>query len=196
MGSALPFIQPPKAPGKRRIGTEASGILEMPIYGGLTVGESSAISELLAKEQSTFVQGARIAEAIAKAEDISLTEAFNIIEASVRGSELEPAAEVIRIRHATEIEQVARCYATAGQRNMNATVTALIASRLERPEWTLADTNALHRSLFMGIWQLAEDEQTAENQEPPSPPDEELLGKPPVVNTRFRKPTGVPSDGS
>lgn len=190
MSSALPFITPPKAPTMRRLGTEASGIIEMPAYGGLTVGESALITQLLAKEQSTFVAGARIAEAIAKAEDISLTEAFNIIEAAVRGTELEPDAEGIRIRHAGQIEQVARIYATSGQRNMAATVTALIACRLERPDWSLEDTKTLHRALFNAIWELAEAEQAAENVEPAAPPDEETLGKRPEGNTKFRRPTG------
>lgn len=190
MSSTLPFIKPPKAPKMRRLGTEASGIIEMPTYGGLTVGESSLITQLLSKEQSSFVAGARIAEAIAKAEDISLTEAFNIIEASVRGTELEPEAESIRIRHANDIEKIAKIYALSGQRNMAATVTALIASRLERPEWSLEDTKGLHRALFTAIWELAAEEQAAEDEEAMPPPDEETLGKPPVASTKLQRPTG------
>lgn len=174
----------------RRIGTEASGTLELPLYGGLTVGESAMITELLAKEQSTFVAGARIAEAIAKAEDISLTEAFSLIENSIRGNQLEDDAEAIRIRHADKVEQVARIYATAGQRNMTATVTALIRSRLNQQQWGLEDTLQMHRSLFMGIWQLAEDEQAAENSEPAAPPDEETLGKPQEVAGKPPRRTG------
>ena len=193
MSSTLPFIKPPKAPTMRQLGNETSGIIEMPVYGGLTVGESSLITQLLAKEQSTFVAGARIAEAIAKAEGISLTEAFNIIEGAVRGSELEPDAEGIRMRHAGEIEKVARIYALSGQRNMAATVTALIATRLNRPEWSLEDTKTLHQALFNAIHALADEEQAAENQEPSPPPDEETLGKPPAENMKLPRPTGAKS---
>ena len=84
----LPFVQAPEAPTLRRLGTAASGILEMPVLGGLTVGESAVVSDLLAAEQSAFVKGAQIADAIAKAEEISISEAFSIIESAISGKAL------------------------------------------------------------------------------------------------------------
>jgi hypothetical protein len=70
----LPFLQAPATPEKRVVGNEASGTLEVPVLGGLTVGESATIQDLLAKDQSSFVKGAQAADAIAKAEGITLTE--------------------------------------------------------------------------------------------------------------------------
>lgn len=195
MTAKLPFLTPPAAPKTRRIGTEASGIIEMAEYGGLLVGETSLVSELLASEQSTFVQGARIADAISKSEEISLTEAFNLVESSIRGIELEPKAEEIRIRHAAEIAQLAQLYTLSSTRNMAAMVTALIVIRLNQPQWTMADTASMHQALFKGIWKLAEDEQEAENQPTPPPPDEETLGKPLAGTGRSRKPIGDLSVG-
>jgi len=185
----LPFVQAPEAPKTRRLGTPASGILEMPVLGGLTVGESAVVSELLAAEQSAFVKGAQIADAIAKSEGISISEAFSIIESAISGKSLEPDAEAIRTRHASQIEQVARVYASAGQRNMEATVTALIQCRCNLPEWTVDDTRQMHRALFNAIWALAQQEQEAESA-PSEPPTEEDLGKPQAADGAGAKRTG------
>lgn len=185
----LPFVQAPEAPTLRRLGTPASGILEMPVLGGLTVGESAVVSELLAAEQSAFVKGAQIADAIAKAEEISISEAFRIIESAISGKALEADAEAIRTRHAGQIEQVARVYASAGQRNMEATVTALIRCRCSLSDWGVEDTRKMHRALFNAIWALAQEEQEAEAM-PNEPPTEEELGKPLPADGAGAKRTG------
>lgn len=116
----LPFVQPPAAITTRRIGTPASGIIEVPVLGGLTVDESATIAELLAMEQSSLVKGAQAADAIAKAEDISLSEAFSIINATIQGQLQEPAATEIAAKHAELIQEVARVVQATGQRNMEA----------------------------------------------------------------------------
>lgn len=188
----LPFVQTPAAPKMRRLGTPASGVLEMPVLGGLTVGESAVITELLANEQSSFVKGAQIADAIAKAEGISISEAFNIIEGSISGKEMEPRAEEIRTTHAALIQEVAHVYAAAGQRNMAASVTALIRCRCDLPDWTVEDTNKMHRTLFNAIWQLAQEENDAEAM-PSDPPTEEELGKQPAAAGAAAKRTGAKS---
>ena len=185
----LPFVQAPEAPKVRRLGTPASGILEMPVLGGLTVGESAVVSELLAAEQSAFVKGAQIADAIAKAEEISISEAFSIIESAISGKALEAEAEAIRTRHAEQIEQVARVYASAGQRNMEATVTALIRCRCSLSDWGVEDTRQMHRALFNAIWALAQEEQEAEAM-PNEPPTEDELGKPLAADGAGVKRTG------
>lgn len=190
----LPFITAPAASSTRRIGNERCGILEVEVRGGLTVGESAVIAELLASEQSSFVKGAQIADAIAKEEDISLTEAFQIIEGAIAGRALEAKADAIRIKHAARIEEVARVYTAAGQRNMEATVTALVQSRCNLPDWGVADTRQMDRALFNGFWQLAQDEQSAEDL-PSSPPTEEELGKQPPAAASGSKRTGKRSSG-
>lgn len=191
----LPFITPPAATTTRQIGNAKSGILEVVVRGGLTVGESATIAELLATEQTAFVRGAQIADAIAKEESISLTEAFQIIEGAISGRPLEEAADAIRLRHAERIADVARVYAAAGQANMTATVTALVRSRCNLPSWTADDTNKMDKALFDGLWQLAQDEQAAEDL-PSNPPTEEELGKQPPANQRGSKRTGRASSGN
>lgn len=191
----LPFITPPAAPTTRRVGNDRCGILELEVRGGLTVGESATIAELLAGEQSSFVRGAQIADAIAKEENLSLTEAFQIIESAIGGRTLEPDADAVRLRHAERIDEVGRVFALAGRRDREATVTALIRSRCNQPNWSLADTQNLDQALFDDIWALAREEQDAEDM-PSSPPTEEELKKQPPEQPAAKKRPGPKSSGS
>lgn len=214
----LPFITPPAAVRTRRIGNARCGVLEVVERGGLTVEEDDAIAVLLAEGESAFVEAAKAADAIATAENnragitprpapqpeeggegepagLSIVEAFEIIKRAISGDPLELAAEAIRLRHAEVIQQVAAVFARSGQRNMEAGVTALVRSRLDRPAWSLEDTRRLDRVLFRGLHQLFLDEQAAENQ-PDQPATEEEVGKPPVANGSSRRRTGRRSSGS
>lgn len=186
---SLPFIQAPEAPASRRVGNAGSGILEIPMYGGLTVGESAAITEMLMSEQSAFVRGAQVADAISTAEGISLTEAFSVIEGSIAGRELEERSKELSTKYAAQIQEVSAVYALAGQRNMEATVTALIRYRCNLADWTIEDTRKMPKVLFNDLWQLAQDETEAERT-PVAPPTEEELGKQPAASGRGRKRTG------
>jgi hypothetical protein len=191
----LPFITPPAASTTRRVGNERCGILELEVRGGLTVGESATIAELLAGEQSSFVRGAQIADAIAKEESLSLTEAFQIIESAIGGRTLEPEADAIRLRHAERIDEVGRVFALAGRRDREATVTALIRSRCNQPNWSLKDTQDLHQDLFDGLWELARQEQDAEDM-PSAPASEDELKKPLPAQPAAKKRPGAKSSGS
>lgn len=192
---ALPFVVSPAERIKRRIGNDASGVLELELRGGLTVAESATISELLADEPSTFVRAAQIADSIAAAEEISLLEAFSIVEKAAYGQDLEEGANRIRLKHAKAIEEVVHLFAASGQRNMEASVTAVIRSRLQMPDWSMEDTKGMDRVLFNGIWKLIVDEQEAEQLEM-SKPSEEELGKPLRGNGNRRKRGGTKSSGS
>lgn len=184
---SLPFVQAPKQHAPRRVGNDNSGILELPVFGGLTVGEASAISELLASENTAFVRGAQIADAIAKEENISLLEAFNLIENAISGVELEEAAELLRLKHAERIAQVARVYAASGQRHQDASVTALLRSRLGLSDWSLSDTQTLDTALFADIWQLVQDEQDAEGRTSEPPSEADLKKQPPEAGNPSKR---------
>lgn len=191
----LPFITPPAPTQKRRLGNPQVGELEVDVRGGLTVGESAVISELLAQEQNAFVKGAQIADAIAKEESISLTEAFQIIEAAIGGRSLEADADAIRIRHAERIADVGRIYAKAGQITQEATVTALVRSRCNLPSWGIEETRGMAKPLFDAFWTLAQDEQAAEDL-PSNPPSEDDLKKPLPAKEGKTPRTGRRSSGS
>lgn len=185
----LDFVVPPVPTSRRRIGNEYSGILEVEVKGGLTTDESDTISDLLSEEQSSFVQAAKLADAIATSESISQLEAFTIIEKAISGLDLEPDADAIRLRHAEAIAEIAKLYRLSATRNVEASITAIIRHRLDRPQWGLSDTRALHKALRSGIWQLVLDEQAAEDM-PSAPLSEEELGKPPAADGSATKRTG------
>jgi hypothetical protein len=197
--ASLPFVVQPTSTQKRQIGTAASGILEVPVRGGLTVAEAAEISALQADEESSFTVGAKIADAIAKAESISLVEAFQLIQDSVIGTELEPAAQAIRVKHSAQIEEVAKVYAAAGERAMRATVTAMIRCRLDQPDWSMDDTGKLPRVLFQGLWELAQEEIAAENNDA-APPTEDDLKKQPRGTVKKaqtgKQSSGISAEGS
>jgi hypothetical protein len=193
--TSLPWRTTPCPVPPRLVGTLQSGTLEIPILGGLTVDEADTIAELLAQDQSAFVRGAKLADAIATEEDINISEAFSIIEQAITGGALEADAQAIRLKHAERIEQMVRVYEAAGQRNMEASITAIIRWRLDRPEWTMEQTHALPRVLQRHIWQLIQEEQAAENLPASRPTDDDLKKQPPASG-RGRKPTGGRSSGA
>jgi len=191
----LPFVQAPAPAKKRRIGNDASGIIEMEERGGLTVNESNTITELLDSQQSSLASAAKLADAIATEQSITITEAFKIIEDSIAGAKLEEAADTIRLRYADRIQQIHTYLKQGQQRTAEATVTALIRHRLAQPKWSVEDTCKLDQALFDGIWLLALDEQEAENM-PSNPPTEDELKKPQPETPAKPKRTGTKSSGN
>lgn len=188
----LPFAVQPRQHPPRRVGTLDSGILEIPVLGGLTVDEATTIAELLADDVSAFVQGAQLADAIAQGEDITQAEAFAIIEDVMAGRRLEGTAEAIRLKYAERLEALSLKYASAGQRNIEASVTAIIRHRLDRPGWVMPD--GFPRVLLQDIWQLVLDEQAAESLPANKPTDDDLKKQLPVSGKR-RAQTGKQSSG-
>ena len=197
----LPFVTPPRQAQVRRFGNPDSGILELPVLGGLTVAETSLIEMQMRDDESAFVEGCKAADAIAKEEtstqgrEFSISEAFQIIDNCIAGRSLEPEAQAVRLRHAKKLEAVARAYSQEGIHNMEATVTAIVSYRLKLPEWTIADTRNMHRRLFKDIWALAQDEIAAEDM-PTTPATEEELKKPlpeqeAGARRRGRKSSGI-----
>jgi hypothetical protein len=189
---ALPYLQSPVALEPRIIGNAATGTLEVPLLGYLTVQESDTIADLVAADESVFTAGAKIASQIAAEAEISLSEAFKIVEDSVAGRVMEPDADAIRLAHAARIETVAQLYSSIGRRNTTAAATAIIRHRLFQPTWGIADTQALPNALREALYQIVADEQQSER-EPIKPPSEAELKKPPLVNGKRSKPIGNPS---
>lgn len=188
----LPYAVKPRQHPPRRVGTLDSGILEIPILGGLTVDESTTITELLADDVSAFVQGAQLADAIAQAEEITQPEAFAIIEDVMAGKRLVGKAEAIRLKYAERLEALASVYASAGERNIRASVTAIIRWRLDRPGWVMPPK--FPRVLLQDIWQLVMEEQAAERL-PANKPTDDDLGKQRPGRGNSRKRTGKASSG-
>ncbi len=190
----LRYVEPPAPRTTRLIGNEQCGVIEMVVRGGLTPRESRLIAELEAEHESSLVAGAKLAEAIATVENISNTEAFDIVQAAVRGSELEEAARAIMLRHAAEIEKIARILQRSGTLSEEAIVTAMLRTRGGCPEWSPEQTLDLEPPLWRGILQLVDDEIAAENMTP-TPLTEDDLKKPPQDSAPTPKRRGTKSSG-
>ena len=192
--ASLPFIQPPAAPKMHRCGNEQTGILEFPILGGLTVGESQIISQMSGSQESSLAESARLAQQIAKVEGISLAEAFGVIEKSLSGTLDDPKQMELVERHQDVIDRLRVFFAQQGIKTQTATVTALIRCRLDLPDWD--DMAHLPQALFDDIWEFAQSEQAQEEQEPAAPPTEEELGKPQGASKNGKRLTTTASVGS
>lgn len=190
----LPYVQKP-APTVRRIGSPESGYIEMVVRGGLTVTESRMISALEEEQESPLVASARIAEAIATAENITIVEAFNIIQAKCRGADLEEGATAIVLRHASEIETFLAKLRQNNDISSDALVTVLLRTRCDLPDWQLSDIPTLDGAIYHGILRLAADEQAAERMES-APPSEDDLKKRLPDSGPTAEPHGTGSSGS
>jgi hypothetical protein len=194
--TGLPYIKPPQTFPPRRIGNDAVGILEVPVLGGLTVEEIDTVTKLLDGFPSARVAEAEAAIAIAAAEGCTPVEAHRVVTDGLSGLPLDdPSAETMRLRHAARIHEVLRIYEAAGRLNRLSSMTAIIRHRLNRPEWTMAETLKLPRLLGDGLWQLVMDEQDAEAL-PTEPVTEEDLKKPPADDGDPSEPTGPESSGA
>jgi hypothetical protein len=190
---ALPFVVKPAAQELRRIGNETTGILEVPVKGGLTIGESDFVADQMESEESAYVAKAKAAEVIATAESITRVEALAVIESMLDGAELEPKAKEIAERHEEVLLRVAGQFRRYVRSYRRAVVSAILHIRLKVADWQaeLADLDPL---LFDGLYQLATEEQTAD-QGDAEPPTEEDLGKQPEASSSGSEPTGAPSSG-
>lgn len=192
---SLPFVKPPAAPELVQVGDATTGVLEIERRGGLTVEESDFIAEQEAAMPPTFVMAARAADSIAKAEEISLSEAFAIVEGSVTGQGLDEAAEAIRLKHAGAVAEVAKALAAGGRVRMQATVSAILRFRCGAHGWGMEETKALPVRLLDAVWAFAQDEMAAEPL-PSTEVTEEELGKPQPASGSRPKRTGKASAGS
>lgn len=190
----LPFLVQPRQHPPRRVGTLDSGILEIPVLGGLTVEESNTITQLSADNVSAFVMQAQLADAIAQAEEITQPEAYAIVDRILDGASLQDKDRDIQLKYAERLERLNTVRTASGQRLIEISITAIIRHRLDRPDWTLEATRALPRVLLQDIWQLIADEQAAENLPSNRPSDDDLKKLRPVSGSS-RKRTGKASTG-
>jgi hypothetical protein len=190
---ALPFVVQPKAAELRRIGTETTGILEVPVKGGLTVGESDFVADQMESEESAYVAKAKAAEVIATAESITRVEALAVIESMLDGAELEPKAKEIAERHEETLLRVAGQFRKYVRTYRRAVVGAILSIRLGVKDWK-QELDNLDPVLFDGLYQLASEEQTAD-QGDAEPPTEDELGKQPEASSSANEPTGARSSG-
>jgi len=192
--NSLPFVQPPAAPKTKRCGNAQSGILEFPVLGGLTVGESKTISKLVGNANAVLMASAKVANRIADAEGITLSEAFNLVESTLNGQALEGKAETAASRNKKDIDELRLLCVEQAETSRRALVVALVRSRLNLPDWSGVDE--MHNVLFNEIADFGLEEQNAEEAEPAEPQTEESLKKRPKASRNAKRSTTSASVGS
>ncbi|MBD2005615.1 MULTISPECIES: hypothetical protein [Cyanophyceae] len=198
----LPFKITPKQ-NTKLVGDEASGVLEIPVLGGLKVGEQIAVDEAIRSLPNTFAEASRLAVKVDAEQELGdLLFAFDIVatpsweeyqkeeieilqsegklspkEAQKRQSELEAKAKIFRqcrIRYAPDILALNANSEQAGRAKQLAAVSAILAHRVD-DSWTTEDSKDLSDALFQKIWEFAQDEMTGEAE--PEKPTAETVGK-------------------
>jgi hypothetical protein len=191
MTRSLPFaVQPVRR--MYRIGNEDSGIIEMPICGGLLRKEREHIEALTRTDDSLFVLSARSAAKISEAEGISLSEAVEALQGG--GVASGPLME-IRLRHADELQVVIDASLKENHRFKFATITAMMRVRGGLPDWEVEDWEGQPDVIIDGVYALAQLEMAAEPSAQPTPVTEELLGKQPPEKSEAPRSTGKRASG-
>lgn len=182
----LPFVVAPAKVKRQRVGTKATGIVELPVLGSLQVGEVITVSDLTGDDESSVVIAAKLAQRISGEQEITISEAFALVEAAALGKDLAPEQDAIRLQYLPEVAELTKSWVERGRKRMLASVTALIQHRLERPGWSMADTVKLPQPLMEALFAFFEAERSAAEPDSYAPPSEEEIKKPqPVV--------GIPS---
>ena len=182
----LPFVVAPAMREKKKLGNSVTGIVEVPVFGCLTVGEVVTLSELTAQNESAVVVGAKLAEKISIENEISLLEAFALVEDAAIGRDLEEKQDQIRIKYLAEIAEITRLYIEKGREKMIASVTTLIKHRLDRPSWTNKDTLKISQSMLDILFEFFEEEKNQGIEVDHTPPKEEDIKKPPEEESQMR----------
>lgn len=192
--SSLPFVQPPATPKTKRCGNAQSGILEFPVLGGLTVGESKTITQISGNANAVFIASAQCAHRIAEKSGITISEAFNLVENALNGQALQGKAEALAKQNQDDINKLRELCVQHADISQRALVIALVRSRLNLPEWSEVDD--MHGSLFQEIAAFGAEEQAAEETEAAAPPTEEALKKRSKASQNGKRSTTTASAGS
>jgi hypothetical protein len=179
MSLDLPFVVAPTKRKSRRIGTKSTGILELPVLGSLQVAEVIAVSDLTADNDPAVVIAAKLAQQISAEQEISIAEAYALVEAAAVGSTLRAEQDAIRLKYLPQIAELTRSWIQRGRQRMLASVTALIQNRLDRPNWSSQDTLKLPQPLLDGLFAFFEEERQGEEPDSAAPPSEEEIKKQP-----------------
>lgn len=182
MAKKLPFITEPKKE-TYKAGNPKIGELEFSVYGDLTVREQAFINEKLAKN-SVFLQIARIANKVAKAQKIQPVGAHKFLTKCITTALTPEAAEGIdftkneenwKVLYAREIEELTQfLLATQWERQL-VTAAAVIRYRLEGMEdFDVEDCRDLPQQLIQSVYAFALIEQTAEHEDEEEDEEEQL----------------------
>ena len=186
--------QPQQDRTMRTVGTKRSGILDVPILGGITTDEDTEYALLLADLPSALEAAARLADAMHAKHGMTRVEAYAVIQAHLAGVEAEPDAQELILQHATEMEDIKRQWLREFQSRRLAAVTALLRMRLGAKDQTIETVRSMPRKLVDALYGIWQDEQAAEAEDV-APMTEDDVKKPPLANEPDAS-DGTPSSGN
>lgn len=183
MAKALPFKTAPKKT-TQLIGNEKVGELEFPVLGDITVREQAYINDNMGK-RSTFLELARIANKVAKAEKIQPIAAHKFLTKCAT-SALSPQLELEfieleqnwKIKYAREIEELCEFLLKEQWERQCITAAALIRYRLEGMEdFEVEDARDMSQILITGIYAFSMMEMQEASDEEVEEPEEEKIAE-------------------
>lgn len=144
----LPFVvQPRFEPIVAKVGSEASGVIEIPRLGYLTVAEKAFVQTALAGDSGLsgiYALSSRIARDTGKTQAVVFQDIAGGTEAYL--SEYE-----------TEIAEATAAMGTFQEKQAIIQATCLLIMRVD-PKWTVEDSLELHPDLLVGLMELYSDE--------------------------------------
>jgi hypothetical protein len=192
---SIPYrIEPQPQVTTRSIGNRRVGIIDVPMYGGITTDEDTEYALLLADLPSALESAARLAEAWHVQHDMTRVEAYAVIQGHLAGITPEDAAMELILQHAAELEAIKREWVREFQSRRLAAVTALLRIRLGVTDQTIAAVRKLPRTIRDGLYGVWQEEQAAEA-EAIEPLTEDDVKKPQPEN-ELSASDGTKSSGS
>ena len=141
----LPFVvQPRLEPIIERIGSEESGIFEIPRKGYLTVAEKSIV-EQASSDMSDQGELLAAVKEISRGENISVAEVFEMLQGDA-GSEL-------LVKYSDQVAQASASAKNQQNKIEIIAATALIMCRIDT-SWGAADSIELHPDLLSDLYKL------------------------------------------
>ncbi|MCP4848503.1 MAG: hypothetical protein GY899_11215 [Verrucomicrobiaceae bacterium] len=180
MGSKkLPFLTAPPEPRKQKVGNESIGILELPVWSSLLMGEIITTEELMADSNvnAPLVLLSQLAEKVALEAGITLVEAFSVMEDASVGIEMDTRGSELKARYIEEVTEISEALHSNGRSRLLSSVTSLIRHRLGRDDWKLQDTKRLSGDLVNELYAFYEQERVRGNPGKGEPTTEEEIKK-------------------
>ena len=153
----LPFVVQPKAkPVMHRYGSEASGLMEIPVKGYLTTGEKSFVQQAMSAEESTVAIIA-LARQVATEYNVSLEVAYNevlvVLGGRVPDAENALNHREMQIKFNKELSAILTALSMNADKEKMVAAIAMLRYRVN-PTIEFEDVMTMHPDLINGLYEV------------------------------------------
>ena len=153
----LPFVVQPKAkPVMHRYGSEASGLMEIPVKGYLTTGEKSFVQQAMSAEEST-VSIIALARQVATEYNVSLEVAYNevlvVLGGRVPDGENSLNHREMQIKFNKELSAILTALSMNADKEKMVAAIAMLRYRVN-PTIEFEDVMTMHPDLINGLYEV------------------------------------------